>query len=60
MGDRLTLAQALFAPRSVALVVALKDGRAYGLRALSLMFNESAPPAAFELPGKTLTRERLP
>ena len=46
--------------RSVAVVVALKDGRAYGLRPLSLMFNEGAPPAAFALPGKTLTRDRLP
>jgi outer membrane protein assembly factor BamB len=54
------LVRAQLTPRSVALVVALKDGRAYGLRALSLMFNESAPPTAFELPGKTLTRERLP
>jgi outer membrane protein assembly factor BamB len=48
------------APRAVAVAVILKDGRAYGLRALSLMFNESAPPPLTTLPGKTLTRERLP
>jgi len=54
------LVTATLRPRTVAVVVTLKDGRAYGLRALSLMFNESTPPAAFTLPGKPLTRERLP
>jgi outer membrane protein assembly factor BamB len=47
-------------PRAVAVVVVLKDGRAYGLRALSLMFNESAPQPLLALPGAPLTRERLP
>ena len=47
-------------PRTVAVVVVLKDGRAFGLRALSLMFNESAPQPLLTLPGKPLTRERLP
>jgi hypothetical protein len=45
---------------TVAVAVILKDGRAYGLRALSLMFNESAPQPLTTLPGKPLTRERLP
>jgi len=40
--------------------VVLKDGRAFGLRALTLMFNESAPQLLLALPGKPLTRERLP
>ena len=48
------------APRAVAVAVVLKDGRAFGLRALSLMFNESAPQPLTALPGKPLTRERLP
>ena len=47
-------------PRAVAVAVVLKDGRAYGLRPLSLMFNESAPQPLTTLPGKPLTRERLP
>jgi outer membrane protein assembly factor BamB len=47
-------------PRAVAVAVVLKDGRAFGLRALSLMFNESAPQPLSSLPGKPLTRERLP
>jgi outer membrane protein assembly factor BamB len=47
-------------PRTVAVAVVLKDGRTYGLRALSLMFNESAPQPLLGLPGKPLTRERLP
>jgi len=47
-------------PRAVAVAVVLKDGRAYGLRALALMFNESAPQPLTALPGKPLTRERLP
>jgi outer membrane protein assembly factor BamB len=47
-------------PRAVAVAVVLKDGRAYGLRSLSLMFNESAPQPLLALPGAPLTRERLP
>jgi len=47
-------------PRAVAVAVVLKDGRAYGLRALSLMFNETVPQPLTVLPGKPLTRERLP
>jgi outer membrane protein assembly factor BamB len=49
-------------PRTVAVTVVLKDGRAYGLRSLPLMFNESPPPPLPlpALPGKPLTRERLP
>jgi hypothetical protein len=47
-------------PRAVSVAVVLKDGRAYGLRSLSLMFNESAPQPLLALPGKPLTRERLP
>jgi outer membrane protein assembly factor BamB len=48
------------APRAVAVVIVLKDGRAFGLRALSLMFNESAPQLLLALPGAPLPRERLP
>jgi outer membrane protein assembly factor BamB len=47
-------------PRAVAVTVVLKDGRAFGLRALSLMFNEAAPQPLPVLPGAPLTRERLP
>jgi outer membrane protein assembly factor BamB len=47
-------------PRTVSVAVVLKDGRAYGLRSLSLMFNEQAPQPLPALPGKSLTRERLP
>jgi outer membrane protein assembly factor BamB len=47
-------------PRAVAVTVVLKDGRAFGLRALSLMFNEAAPQPLPALPGVPLTRERLP
>jgi hypothetical protein len=54
------LVSATLTPRTVAVVAVLKDGRAYGLRALSLMFNESAPRPVLELFGKPLTRERLP
>jgi outer membrane protein assembly factor BamB len=54
------LASDTLVPRTVTLAVVLKDGRAFGLRALSLMFNESAPQPLLTLPGKPLTRERLP
>jgi outer membrane protein assembly factor BamB len=54
------LVTATLVPRAVAVAVVLKDGRAFGLRALSLMFNESPPPPLLTLPGKPLTRERLP
>jgi len=50
----------MLVPRTVAVAVVLKDGRAYGLRSLSLMFNENAPQPLTTLPGKSLTRERLP
>jgi outer membrane protein assembly factor BamB len=53
------LVTATLVPRAVAVAVVLKDGRAFGLRALSLMFNESPPPPLLTLPGKPLTRERL-
>jgi hypothetical protein len=49
----------VLAPRSVSVAVVLKDGRAFGLRSLSLMFNERAPQPLLALPGKPLTRERL-
>ena len=54
------LVTATLAPRAVAVAVVLKDGRVSGLRALSLMFNESAPQPLLALPGAPLTRERLP
>jgi hypothetical protein len=44
----------------VAVAVVLKDGRAVGLRALTLLFNEAAPQPLTALPGTALTRERLP
>ena len=47
-------------PRRVAMVVVLKDGRAIGLRALTLQFNEAAPQVLAALPGQPLARERLP
>jgi outer membrane protein assembly factor BamB len=47
-------------PRTVAMAVVLKDGRVFGLRALSLMFNETAPQPLLALPGKPLLRDRLP
>jgi outer membrane protein assembly factor BamB len=47
-------------PRTVSVAVVLKDGRAYGLRSLTLMFNEGPPQLLLALPGKPLTRERLP
>jgi outer membrane protein assembly factor BamB len=54
------LVSAALVPRKVAVVVVLKDGRAYGLRSLTLLFNESAPEPFSTLPGTPLTRERLP
>jgi hypothetical protein len=47
-------------PRRLAMVVVLRDGRVYGLRALTLQFNEAAPQLLAALPGQPLTRERLP
>ena len=47
-------------PRTVSVAVVLKDGRAYGLRSLPLMFNEGPPQLLLALPGKLLTRERPP
>jgi len=47
-------------PRRVAMVVVLKDGRAWGFRAFALQFNEAAPQALAALPGQPLLRERLP
>ena len=47
-------------PRTVSVAIVLKDGRAFGLRSLSLMFIESAPQPLPALPGPPLTRERLP
>jgi len=47
-------------PRRVAMVVILRDGRVYGLRALTLQFNEAAPQPLAALPGQALARERLP
>ena len=54
------LVASMLVPRTVSVAVVLKDGRAYGLRSLSLMFNESAPQPLLALPGTPLTRERLP
>jgi outer membrane protein assembly factor BamB len=48
------------APRAVVIAVVLKDGRAFGLRSVTLMFNESAPQPLQALPGQPLARERLP
>jgi hypothetical protein len=50
----------MLVPRAVSVAVVLKDGRAYGLRSLTLMFNEGTPQLLPVLPGKPLTRERLP
>jgi outer membrane protein assembly factor BamB len=47
-------------PRAVAIAVVLKDGRAFGLRSLTLMFNENPPSLLLTLPGSPLTREALP
>ena len=47
-------------PRAVAMAVVLKDGRAFGLRSLTLMLNENPPSPLLTLPGSPLTRERLP
>jgi outer membrane protein assembly factor BamB len=47
-------------PRAVAMTVVLKDGRAFGLRSVPLMFNENPPSLLLTLPGRPLTRERLP
>jgi outer membrane protein assembly factor BamB len=54
------LVSAALLPRAVAVVVVLKDGRAFGMRSLTLLFNESAPQPFSALPGTPLTRERLP
>ena len=54
------LVAGVLVPRTVSVAVVLKDGRAFGLRSLSLMFNESAPQPLLALPGTPLTRERLP
>jgi len=54
------LVSAALVPRTVAVAVVLKDGRAMGLRALTLLFNEAAPQPWSALPGAALTRERLP
>jgi outer membrane protein assembly factor BamB len=47
-------------PRAVAMAVVVKDGRAFGLRSLTLMFNENPASPLLTLPGSPLTRERLP
>jgi len=54
------LVAGILAPRTVSVAVVLKDGRAYGLRSVTLMFNENPPQPLLALPGKPLTRERLP
>jgi outer membrane protein assembly factor BamB len=54
------LVAGVLVPRTVSVAVVLKDGRAFGLRSLSLMFNENAPQPLLALPGTPLTRERLP
>ena len=54
------LVRDVLVPRQVAMVVVLKDGRAVGLRALTLQFNEAAPQPFTALPGTPLTRDRLP
>ena len=56
----LPLVRDTLTPRRVALVVVLKDGRAYGLRSMTLQFNEAAPQPLAALPGQPLARERLP
>ncbi len=47
-------------PRTVAVAVVWKDGRAVGLRAVTLLFNEAAPQPLIALPGTALARERAP
>jgi outer membrane protein assembly factor BamB len=54
------LVSATLTPGTPAVVVVLKDGRAFGLRALSLLFNENARQPLLTLPGKSLPRERPP
>jgi outer membrane protein assembly factor BamB len=54
------LVAATLVPRGVAMAVVLKDGRAFGLRSLTLMFNENPASLLLTLPGAPLARERLP
>jgi hypothetical protein len=54
------LVSAVLAPRAVGMAVLLKDGRAVGLRPLTLLFNESPREPLPALPGKNLPRERAP
>jgi len=54
------LVSATLTPGAPAVVVVLKDGRAFGLRALALLFNENARQPLSALPGRSLPRERPP
>jgi outer membrane protein assembly factor BamB len=54
------LVQPSLVPRAIAVAIVLKDGRAFGLRALTLLFNESPRVPLTTLPGKPLQRERQP
>lgn len=47
-------------PFRVSAVLVTKDGRALGVRSTGMMFREAAPVPFIELPGRPLTRERLP
>ena len=47
-------------PFRVAVVVLLRDGRAVGLRPVSMMFREQPLEPLSALPGRGLVRERLP
>lgn len=47
-------------PFRVAAVVILRDGRAAGLRPVSMLFREAPPSLLLTLPGRPLPRERLP
>lgn len=47
-------------PGGVSLVLLLRDGRLFGLRATGLAFREQPATALPGLPGRTMPRERLP
>jgi outer membrane protein assembly factor BamB len=47
-------------PFRVAFVVITADGRVIGLRPEGMMFREASPALMTELPGRLLSRERLP
>jgi outer membrane protein assembly factor BamB len=54
------LIDSVLRPFRVSAVVLLRDGRAVGLRPVSMMFREQPLEGLPALPGRGLTRERLP